>query len=345
VGLGGARARAMPYPLRRITLALAVLLLGANSAAADAQKIKLTITAVAATSAPYFIAIDKGYFAAEGLDVEIVNAGGGVAIPALISGSVDFSMSAAVSVGASMRGADLRVIYTMADRPPYQLWTIDPAIKALADLKGKQVGILSRGDTFEIAMRITLRDAGLPQDFVGYTALGAGTSPRQAALASGALPAVILSTADVLPLRGTPAFAKAHVVVDMEKAIRMPYTGIATSERLLTTNRDLAKRFLRAMLKGVLYMRAYRDETVAVLKKAEPTGDTAEFAADYDDLIPTLTPDGTAPDDLIQKDFAVRAAILDLPPSSIPPIARVYDYGPLREVEAEFAKSGWKPEP
>jgi ABC-type nitrate/sulfonate/bicarbonate transport system substrate-binding protein len=329
---------------RALAFALALLSLAEGTAAADARKVKLSITAVAASSAPYFIAIDKGYFAAEGLDVEIVNAGGGVAIPALISGSVDFSMSAAVSVGASMRGAQLRVIYTMADRPAYQVWSIDPAIKTLADLKGKQVGILSRGDTFEIGMRIALRDAGLPQDFVGYTALGAGTSPREAALASGALPAVILSSADVLPLRGTPAFAKAHVIVDLEKMIRMPYTGIATSEHLITTDRELVKHFLRGMLKGVLYMRAYKDETVAILKKAEPTGETAEFAADWDDLIPALTADGTASDALIEKDFAVRAAILNMPPGSIPPIDRVYDYGPLREVEAEFAKSGWKPE-
>ncbi len=329
---------------RPLALAVALLCAAAGAAQAEAQKVKLSITAVAATSAPYFIAIDKGYFAHEGLDVEIVNAGGGVAIPALISGSVDFSMSAAVSVGASMRGAELRVIYTMADRPAYQLWTTDPAIKTLADLKGKQVAIISRGDTFEIAMRMTLRDAGLPQDFVGYTALGAGTGPRQAALASGALPAVILSSADVLPLRGTPAFAKAHEIVDMEKAIRMPYTGIATSERLIATNRELVKRFLRGMLRGVLYMRAYKDGTVAILKKAEPTGDVAEFAADWDDLIPALTPDGTASDALIKKDFAVRAAILNIPPENIPPVERVYDYGPLREVEAEFAASGWKPE-
>ncbi|HUK58385.1 MAG TPA: ABC transporter substrate-binding protein [Stellaceae bacterium] len=330
---------------RALAFALAFLALAHGTArAAEVRKVKLSITAVAATSAPYFIAIDKGYFAAEGLEVEIINAGGGVAIPALISGSVDFSMSAAVSVGASMRGAQLRVIYTMADRPAYQVWSIDPAITTLADLKGKQVGIISRGDTFEIAMRITLRDAGLPQDFVGYTALGPGTSPRQAALASGAMPAVIMSSADVLPLRGSPAFAKAHVIVDMEKAIRMPYTGIATSERLITTDRELVKHFLRGMLKGVLYMRAHKDETVAILKKAEPTGDPAEFIGDWDELIPALTADGTASDELIEKDFAVRAAILNLPPDSIPPIDRVYDYGPLREVEAEFAKSGWKPE-
>ncbi len=216
----------------------------------------MTVTARTATAAPYFIAIDKGYFRDQGLDVEIVDAGGGVAIPALISGTVDFTMSAAVSVGASMRGAGLRVIYTMADRPPYQLWTIQPDIATLKDLKGKQVGIISRGDTFEIAMRITLRDAGLAPDWVGYTALGAGTAPRQAALASGALPAIILASGDLTPLKSMPFFAKARLLVDMEKDIRMPYTGVATSEHLIATDRDVVVRFLGAMVRGVrLYAR------------------------------------------------------------------------------------------
>ncbi len=314
-------------------------------ASAELQKIKMTITSRTAAAAPYFIAIDKGYFAEQGLAVEIVDAGGGIAIPAMISGSVDFTMSAAVAISAIMRGARLRVIYTMADRPPYQLWATQPELKTLADLKGKQVGIISRGDTFEIAMRVTLRDAGLPQDFVGFTALGAGTSPRQAALASGALPAVMLSVGDVTPLKGTPALAKSHMLVDMEQSIRMPYTGVATTARHLAADPELVRRFLRAMVRGVLYMRAFKAETVAILMKADPASGRAALAADYDDLMPTLTPDGTAPDALIRKDLEVRAAIINVPESSIPPPAQFYDYAPLRAVEAELRASGWKPAP
>ena len=130
-----------------------LLLVLAPAAQAEMQKIKMTVTSRTGPAAPYFIAIDKGYFAEQGLEVEIVDAGGGVAIPAMISGSADFSMSAAVAISAIMRGAQLRVIYTMADRPPYQLWATQPGLKTLADLKGKQVGIISRGDTFEIALK------------------------------------------------------------------------------------------------------------------------------------------------------------------------------------------------
>ena len=327
------------------TMVCAALALASASAAAEPTKVKMSVTSPAATSSPYYIAIDKGYFAAEGLDVSIVAAGGGVAIPAMISGSVDFSMSAAVSISAIMRGAALRVIFTMADRPPYQLWATQPEIKTLADLKGKQVGIISRGDTFEIAMRIALRDAGLPQDFVGYTALGPGTTPRQAAVASGSLPGVILSTGDAAPFKGTPVLAHAHVLVDMEKSIRMPYTGVATSERMLTSNPELVKHFLRAVMKGVLYMRAYKEQTVDIVLKADPTAKRVAIAADWDDLMPTLTSDGTAPEALIRKDLEIRAALIDMPESKIPPVNRFYDYGPLRAVQAELRASGWKPTP
>jgi NitT/TauT family transport system substrate-binding protein len=329
----------------RASLIVALSLLASGAARAEATKIKMTITSPAATSAPYYIGIAKGYFAAEGLEVEIVSAGGGVAVPAMIAGSIDFSMSAAVAISAIMRGAGLRVIYTMADRPPYELWVTDPAIKTLVNMKGKQIGIISRGDTFEIAMRITLRDAGLPDDYVGYTALGPGTNPRRAALAASSLPGVILSNGEVTPFKDTPALAKAHLLVDMENAIRMPYTGVATSERHLKSDPELVKHFLRGVVKGVAYMRAFRDQTVDIVMAANPGIDRAAVAADWDDLMPTLTTDGTAPGDLIRKDLEIRAALVNVPADKIGEPSRFYDYGPLRAVQAELAASGWQPTP
>ena len=332
-------------PFASCVALVAMLAVSAAPSQAELQKIKLTVAARTAATATYFIAIEKGYFAEQGLEVELVDAGGGVAVPALISGSVDFSMSAAVSVGAIMRGAALRIIYTMADRPPYQLWSTQADLKTLADLKGKQIGIISRGDTFELAMRMVLRDAGLPPDFVGFTALGPGTAPRQAALMSGSLPSVMLSSGDVLPLRDTPAFAKAHLIVDMAQAIRMPYTGIVTSARNVQSDPELVKRFLRATVRGAAYMRAFRDQTVDILMHFDPQGDRRAFAGDWDDFVPTLTADGMAPAELITKDLAIRAALLDVPADKIPPVDKIYDYSAIRAVNAEFAASGWKPTP
>src|ERR1700689_4841605 len=183
----------------------------AAPASAELQKLSLTMPAIATYYAPYTIAIKKGYYAEEGLEIATSFAAGGVATPALLSGTIDVSTSPASAITAIMRGAPLKIVYTMADRSNYQLWSTQPEIVTLKDMKGKTVGIQSRGDTFEIAMRLTLQQAGLPQDWVGYTPLGVGDAARAAAIASGSLPTVIVARSDIENLLNTPALRRGHL--------------------------------------------------------------------------------------------------------------------------------------
>jgi ABC-type nitrate/sulfonate/bicarbonate transport system substrate-binding protein len=327
--------------MRRFFLALALSIALAGNA--NARAMTMTVTQITAHYAPYFIAIDKGYFAEGSITMSISEAAGGSATAALMAGRIDFTASAASTVNAILRGAKLRVIYTMADRPAYQLRSTAPELKTLADLKGKQVGISSRGDTYEIAMRLALMQAGLPQDWVGYTPLGVGGA-RDAALVSGSLPAIVIPTSELAPLKGNPALARGHVVVDMFDAIRMPYTGIATSAHLVDQEPQVAMAFLRGVVKGMRYMRAFPDATLALLHTHAPQVDPRQMEADYRDTIATATADGTAPDALVRADLAVRAELLNLPKDKLPPADHVYDYAPLRQVLKELDASGWKPE-
>jgi ABC-type nitrate/sulfonate/bicarbonate transport system substrate-binding protein len=47
-----------------------------------ADKMKITVTALASGFGDYFLAVDHGYFKDQGIDVEIVQAGGNTATPA-----------------------------------------------------------------------------------------------------------------------------------------------------------------------------------------------------------------------------------------------------------------------
>jgi NitT/TauT family transport system substrate-binding protein len=327
--------------LRRAMLA-GLLALMASSADAAPRIVKVTIAALSANFAPYFIPIDKGYYAEEGLTLEVTNAPGGVATPALLSGTVDISTSAASALSAIMRGAKLKILYTMSDRPTYQLWSTKPDLKTLKDLKGLSVGVQSRGDTFELAMRLTLHQAGLPGDWVGYTPLGFGNA-AQAAIASGSLPAAVLSSADVDVLRTSGALGHGNMIADMFKDLRMPYSGIAVSDSLLRSDPDMLTRFLRATMKGVRYMEAFRDETVAIVLKRDPSLTRHAADLDYDDVVRTLRPDGIVSDDILRKDEEVRAEVLKIPADKLRPLSELYDYTLLRSVNAELDKSGWKP--
>ena len=214
-------------------------LLGASRAAAAEEKVRLSVAAVTGSYMDEFVAIEKGYHRDEGLAVEMIRAGGGVATQALIAGDLHFSTSAGSALGAMLRGADIKVIYTNIDRPGYQLWSGQPEIKTLKDLIGKRVGVTSRGDTQELSVRLLLRKHGLDANSVAYVPVGFGAT-RLAALQTGTVDAVPLGAGDFAQLKQP----KGHMLGDAEKEIRFAYVGLAVSSRLLA--RRVSQRRCRA---------------------------------------------------------------------------------------------------
>src|ERR1700742_451511 len=128
------------------------ILLGAAAPAHAEDKIRFSYVVPTIDYTPLLVAIDKGYFAEEGIAVDLVQAQGGIATPALISGDLDFSGSSSAAISAVLKGAHLKVLTTGEDRSAYELWA-RPDITSLDDLKGQQVGVISRGDTTEISLR------------------------------------------------------------------------------------------------------------------------------------------------------------------------------------------------
>src|SRR5579875_573660 len=117
---------------RFIALAFAFLFLLPFSARA-ADKTTLSYVTWNADFGYIMAAIDKGYFAEEGLDVDLTSAGGGVAVPAMISGNLDFTGSGSSAISAILKGAKLKVVMVGQDRPGWQLWSAKPELKTLAD--------------------------------------------------------------------------------------------------------------------------------------------------------------------------------------------------------------------
>ena len=308
-----------------------------------AQKITITVPSVDPDQGAFFIAAQKGYFAAEGLEVEFVYAGGGVATPGLIAGSVDGSGSSASALTAILRGAPLRIVMVFEDSPPYGIWVTSPDIQTLADLKGKSIGIATRGDTFEIATRLALQTAGLSPDSVAYTPLGTGGTGAPA-LASGALPAAVLSPTEVVALQDQGQLKGARMIADFSGKVHMPFAGFAMAEKLIYGNPVLARKIVRAIVKGARYEKAFRSETVALVGKYQkPVAHPHASEVEYDHFMRAVTPDLTFANDLIASDLAVRAALIGLAKDKIPPVDKIYDFSIVRGVNAELDASRWKP--
>jgi NitT/TauT family transport system substrate-binding protein len=101
-------------------LAMFMLAFGAPGVASaqTLKKIKVTIPVPAFGFYPLYVGVDEGYFAKEGYDVEIVStAGDGPDVDALISGSVEFSLSTPNRLlTAHEQGKSLLAVMTTANR-------------------------------------------------------------------------------------------------------------------------------------------------------------------------------------------------------------------------------------
>ena len=323
-------------------LALAALILAFAARAEAADHIKATIPVLADTAyAMYWIAKDKGYFAAENLDVEVVVAGGGVATPALISGDAQFTGSPGAAIPAILKGAPLKLVLVTQSHPSYQLWASDPAIKTLADLKGKQVGVISRGDSTEAATRKVLQAAGVDPASVAFSAMSFPQG-RATALLNGALPAAALTFDDVALVEHSP---KVHLLADISTMVSMVVGGAVTSDKMLTAERPLALRFMRALIKGFRYAKAHKKETIDILLTRQPNTPREHYEIVYDRVHATMTPDGTVADAIAQQAIDENGEVLGIPPERRKTLAQFVDFSLARDVNRQLDAEGWKPLP
>jgi NitT/TauT family transport system substrate-binding protein len=309
------------------------------------ETVKVSLASASMNYAPYLVAIDKGYFREEGLEIEVVKAPGASATAALLSGDIPFSTSGATAMSAAMKGAAVKLVFFPWDRPAFQVWATQPDLKTLENLKGKTVGIKSRGDAFEIALRMVLMNHKIDPGAISYTALGQGNG-RFATIMSGSLPAAVISSLDVEKLREMGILEKAHLVYDMYDAVRMPLTSLAVGDATIRSDREKVKRFVRASLKGFAYTKAFKEQTIDVVAKYSDSSRSRDVvASDYDDVVASRSEDGTVPHDAMQTEIMVRGQIMQIPSDKLPAVEKIFDLSMAEEANKELAARGWQPTP
>jgi NitT/TauT family transport system substrate-binding protein len=321
---------------KRIALVLGLFALSLAAPASAADKVKISFVVPVTEYADLLLGYDAGYFTDEGLDVELVQAGGGVATPALIAGDLNFSGSPGAAISAILKGAKLKVLFITNDRAPYLLWA-QADIKTVADLKGKAVGVITRGDTTEIAMRYFLVKQGLPSDYVSFTPLGTGTA-RIAALASGSYPATILGVIETAQLKASGRGKGLHQLADFRDTVHMTFSGIATSDAMIAQHPDIVRRAMRAALKGIALTKLARDQAIDSIVKHG--ADRQAAGVDYEATAPELTETGTMPEEDQAFELKLRGELLSVPAK---PVADVFDFSFVTKAAAELKAENWKP--
>jgi NitT/TauT family transport system substrate-binding protein len=136
---------------------------------------------------------EQGYYRQEGLDVNFILMTAPLASRALIGGNVEFATVGGSALTGILAGAPMRLLFSSFNRAVFWLYG-KPDIRDVKELKGKRIGISAVGSGPDSMLRDLLKAHGL-DGAKDVLILATGVdSNRYAALATGAVDAVLLST-------------------------------------------------------------------------------------------------------------------------------------------------------
>jgi len=298
--------------------------------AAAADRVKLALPAKSMGYLPLFIAAHRGFFKDEAIDIEIPMMLPQLAHNALISGEVDYHGVADSALRLAAKGAPLKAIFFGAMRPNYFLMA-KPQVKTVAELRGKYIGMVRFGDTVELATRIALSREGLDPQRDAIPIMIGLPKTRVAALAAGSIDATIAVPPDNVLLR-QKGFRELLFLGD---AVEFPSNGFATTDRQLSEKRDLTKRTLRAVYRGLMFARERPDDSIQIIER-EWKVDNAVARESYASLAKSFSRAGTASDAGI-KFHLQQIQKMDKVVDDIS-LNKVVDFRLLEEIRREMLK-------
>jgi NitT/TauT family transport system substrate-binding protein len=234
-----------------------------SNAIAQFKKIHFSTTSIAVTELQFRIAQMKGFYREEGLDLETLLIRGSVGMQALIGGSVDYASAAGSIIAAGVRGAPVKLVLIVNSKPQFDL-VGQRDIKSVEQLKGKVVGISSRGGAVDLLTQLILTKHGLTPN-KDVTSIVIGTPEELAtALRAGAVAACLLSPPRQLMLY-REGFSKLAYSGDYLNSY--PSGGVGTTDEKIRTNPTEILGFVRASMKGLQYYSQHRAESIDLISK------------------------------------------------------------------------------
>jgi NitT/TauT family transport system substrate-binding protein len=202
-----------------------------------ADKIRISVTNPNMSFLPSGVALKKGFFKDEGLDVEIIRMNVPNIITALVTGDIGYTLIFGSVVRGALRGMPMRALASLLDGSTHAL-VARPDYKSGKELRGKTVGIGNFGGTDEVAGRMMLKSFGLDTEKdVKFIALGPDRA-RLAALKEGLVDvAVIAPPGDALGKQmGFNVLLRAYEVFSF------PFIGIGANLKTIKDKPDEVRK-------------------------------------------------------------------------------------------------------
>lgn len=225
-------------------IAVFISLLVAMTASA-ADKVVLQIDGAAAPFyAPLYAGVENGIFEKNGIKVEFIYAAAADILTNIAAGNVDFGFpNGDAVVAAAANGLPVKVIHTTYQRGIGALLAKEESgIRSYRDLKGKRVAVTSLASPNYLQLQVGLQRAGLTLDDVEVEVVATGAIVQS--LQADQVDAIVFSELRKYNLEADGT--KVSMILSNDF---LPSFGnvVVTSDRKLSENADLARRFTTAI--------------------------------------------------------------------------------------------------
>jgi NitT/TauT family transport system substrate-binding protein len=247
-----------------VTGAAVALAIAASSA--SAEQLAIGNYGSSANGMPFGVALYKGFFKDEGIDVTglIASQGGGTSVRNAMSGVPYGEANPGAIAVAIQQGADLKIVSDNVLTIAEFAWLVkkDSPIKTIADLKGKKIGYTNPRSTSQALDILLLKKAGMNPEDAELVKVG-GFGPM--------IPALELGQIDVAPVT-EPLWSKNkdkfRVLITGAEALPPldNVVGVATGEAIKTKG-SFIRAVIKARRRAVEYMIEHPDESGDLIAK------------------------------------------------------------------------------
>jgi ABC-type nitrate/sulfonate/bicarbonate transport system substrate-binding protein len=316
-------------PILGKTIVLGLIAFAAPAVAAEQIDVATPVHGL--IELPIVVAMRNRYFTTEGLAIRKIQIQPGVAVKALVTEEVGFSLAWDAALEAAISGAPVKLVAATSARPLHVL-IARPEIRFGNHLKGKTLGVDEFGSTTDHLSRVAVRYLGLdPDKAVNIVETGGGSALRLIELRAGSIHAAAVDAA-------TAAIAEEEgfiPLVCLGDILDLPVFGVAVTAKKLATGSEQIKKFLRATLRGLRFIKHNRAGAVRIIQhylQITP----AQAGKAYDAAAGAFTDDGFVSERALA--LSVRRAREKGSIAADPNLTQLVDWTPLREIGADRRK-------
>lgn len=262
-------ARRLSQVLSIISFVTAAAFAASGAGANDSVVLQLDWIPTGLHMAPY-AGIKEGFFAAENIDLEVRRGTGAAdSLTKVATGTAQFGYTDIANLMSTPNTGVKAIMSIDIDVPHAIIARGETGIRSFADLPGHTIGTAPTASS-NLYMPMVLQNAGV--DMTKITIVNVDPSALAPMLLTKRVDGVVMWTTN-LPRFKSEADKAGIELVPLTFDIvdnQMYGSVIIANEQTLTTEPDLAKRFLRALRRSFLYMRDHPAEAAAYVNTLIP---------------------------------------------------------------------------